>query len=321
MALTASIAAVGAIASTAGSISSARAQKKADSKRAKNQASSIADLARIRNNLTEELLSGNFLDRFGSADVFGRRPEELDFAQSQRRAAQVNLENLPLNQQLVDRANQAGSSAAIDRAAILDPNFRQNISQLSESARSLLAGEIPDDVLSSIRRSRAEGAASGIGVIGAQRNATSRDLGLTSLDLQGRGASLFQQINATREAIDPIGRQVALSQLLLSPEQQIQQDTANTALRASADPAAAQFFNNEFLGSREEALARGQVTVPVNNALGAGLSGLGGSLTGLLQGGFFGTPGSGSGTGGGLSGGGGLSLNRSGGLPGFSFKQ
>lgn len=281
------VAAAGATA--AGSAMSARNQAKAQKQSAKNQAASIADLARVRTELSGQALSGDFMGRFGANDIFGQRPQEVDLQESVRRAAISNLGLIPLNERLVDRANQAQSSAAIERAMALDPNFMQTIAGLSDSARSLVRGEIPEDVLEEIRKRRAEGAAAGgIGTPGALTNATSRDLGLTSLDLQQRGASLFQLINQSRQAIDPVERQISMSQLLLSPEQQINADVANRALRAAPDPTAQQLFTNEFVGSRQEAFARGNVTVPVDNTLGAGLAGFGGTLSGLIGSGAFG---------------------------------
>lgn len=287
MALTASIAAVGAIASTAGSVISARNQKKAAENARDQQISGINDLRRVRERLTREALEGSFLDQYSSSDIFGRRPEEVNLDDSIRRAAILNEGSVRANRGLAELVNTEISQEAARRAGILDPNFRQNVSALSDSARSYLRGEIPDDVIESISIARAEGAAGGIGVPGAQRNATARDLGLTSLDLQARGTSLFQQINAARESIDPVSRQVSLNQFLLSPEQQIQTDIANRAIRASPDPAAQQLFNLDFSGSREEAFAKSSVTPPpVDNSLGVGLQAGGGALSSLA--GYFG---------------------------------
>lgn len=295
MAATAAVAATAVAASTAGSVISARKNRKAQEKVAKNQVASIEQLARIRNSLAEESLQGTFLNQFGADEIFGTKPEEINLADSVRKSALLNEDILALNRDLVERTNTGISEDAIRRAGILDPNFRQSISALSDAARAQLRGEIPEDVIESINRARAEGAAvGGVGTPGAQRAATARDLGLTSLDLQQRGASLFQQINAARESIDPVSRQISLNQFLLTPEQQIQTDIANRAIRAAPDPTAQQLFKNEFTGAREEAFARGNVTVPVDNTLGAGLSAFGGGLTGLLSSGFFGTPGGGA---------------------------
>lgn len=280
----------GAVVGTAGSVISSRNENKAREAAAERQDQSIADLQRIREELSQQALSGDFLGRFGTDDIFGRRPQQVDLQESVRRAAISNLGLIPTNERLVDRVNQAQSAAAIERAAALDPNFQQNIASLSDSARSLLRGEIPEDVMAEIRRRRAEGAAAGgIGTPGAQTNATSRDLGLTSLGFQQQGASLFQVINQARQAIDPIERQVSMGELLLSPEQQINADIANRALRASHDPAAQQLFGINLQGGSQEAIARGQVSVPVDNSLGTGLSGFGGTLTGLVSSGAFGS--------------------------------
>lgn len=271
-----------------GSILGARSQAKSAKAEREQEQQSIDDLRRIRERLTNEALGGDFLGRFGLNEIFGRRPEQVDLRGSIGRSALLNEDILRLNQGLAGRTNQAISEDALRRAGTFDPNFRTNISNLSESARRLIQGDIPTDVIESVRRARAEQGAGGFGGgVGNQRAATARDLGLTSLDLQNRGAGIFQQINAARDAMDPISRQVSLNQFLLTPEQQIQADIANIGIRSSADPAAQRLFEDQYRGLREEATARGQVGVPVDNTLGAGLSAGSGFLSGLLESGFF----------------------------------
>ena len=276
-----------AVASTAGSAISARKQAKAADKQQKQQISSIADLQRVREGLVAEAEAGTFQGRYGTDDIFGRKPSQFSVRESALRAASDNLATLPAQQNFVEAANRATSADSLRRASEFDPNFQQNVRGLSDSARALINGELPPDVLESIMRNRAEIGATQ-GVPGSNRAATSRDLGLTSLDLQNQGASLFTQVNSIRDQIDPLSRQIGLNQQFLSPEQQLQIDAANSALRSSADPAAQQLFNLELRGGREEALARGGVSVPVDNTLGAGLSGLGGALSGFAGSGLFG---------------------------------
>ncbi len=284
MAVAASIGA--AVASTAGSVISARSQKKAADKQRKQQLKGVAALRDIRETAVEDILAGEYLDRYGAEHIFGRRADEVDLGQSIRDAIQANTQNLPLNQRFVAEQNQAITQEALRSAQAFDPNFRANLSSLSDQARSLLRGEIPEDVVGEIMRNRA-GQNAAFGVPGSQRQATSRDLGLTSLDLQGRGAGIFAQIQGIRNAVDPIGRQLSLAQQNLTPSQQIEQDLANNVLRSGADPAAQQLFNLSFQGAREEARGKAAAPVPVNNTLGAGLSAAGGALSGLVQSGLF----------------------------------
>jgi len=283
---TAGAAIVGGVASAAGSAISASKQAKAAKSAQKQQIKGIADLGRIREDLQNQALGGTFAGQFGGADIFGRRPDQIDLGESVRNAAQANIGNLGINQDFAQRANTSITDEAIRRASQFDPNFRENVRGLSAQARSLINGEIPEDVLQQITRNRAQLNA-GQGVPGSQRQATARDLGLTSLGLQQQGASLFTQINAIRDSVDPISRQIGLNQLQISPQAQIEADLANNISRSSADPIAAQLFQNSYAGLREEAFARSGVSVPVNNTLGAGLSGAGGALTGLLKGGAF----------------------------------
>ena len=279
---------VGGIASGTGAYLGSKNKADAEEEARNQQEGSIAELRRIRERLTNEALGGDFLGRFGLSDIFGRRPEEVNLGQSIRRSARLNEDSILQNQGLVGRTNRAISEDALTRAGNFDPNFKANIRTMSESARRLLQGDIPTDVIESVRRARAEQGAGGFGGgVGNQRAATARDLGLTSLDLQSQGAGLFQQIQAAREAADPVSRQVSLNQFLLTPEQQIQADIANSGIRSSADPAAQQLFEQEFAGLREEATARGQLGVPVDNSLGSALSSGSGFLKGLIESGIF----------------------------------
>jgi hypothetical protein len=279
-------AAIGATASLAGSAISARAQKKAGEAQEDRQLEGIASLGQIRQDLVDESLAGTHLGRFSAEDIFGRRQQEIDLNDSIRRASIDNLANLGLNQELVQRANTATTADSIRRASQIDPNFRQNIRGLSDQARQLIQGEIPQDVVESITRARAGQAAAG-GIPGAQRNATARDLGLTSLDLQQQGASLFSQVQSIREQVDPLSRQIGLNQLLVSPSQQLEIDIANNVLRNAPDPVAQGLTALNFQGAREEQLAKSNVKVPVDNVLGSSLSAAGGAITGLSESGFF----------------------------------
>ena len=278
---------VGGVASGVGGALSARANAKAQEKARKAQIKGIQDLSRVRNDLQSEALAGTFLDRFSNEDVFGRKPTELDLGQSIRNGIRENAQNLSASADFASQANQAISEESIRRAQQFDPNFRENIRSLSAQARSLIEGEIPDDVLGEITRNRAQLNA-GFGVPGSQRQATARDLGLTSLDLQGRGASLFTNINSIRDTVDPLSRQIGLNQLQITPQQQIEQDLANSVLRAAPDPTGSAFFQDTSRGLREEAFARSNISVPVDNTIGAGLSGFGGLVSGLTGSGLFG---------------------------------
>ena len=271
----------GAARSMGGSMLSARAAKKAQETARKQEIRGINDLGTIRRDLTEQTQAGTYLGRYGTDDVFGRRPDEVDPGAAVQNAAQANIQNLAANQDLVSRVNQSTTDESMRRASQFDPNFRENIRGLSDQARALLNGEIHEDVLQEITRSRAQFGA-GAGVPGAQRTATARDLGLTSLGLQQQGASLFAQIQSIRESVDPLSRSIGLNQLQITPQQQMEYDIANNMLRSSADPVATQLAALNFSGAREEAFARSNVSVPNTSVWGTGLSALGGSVTGGL---------------------------------------
>ena len=84
-----------------------------------------------------------------------------------------------------------------------------------KAAGSLLQGELPDDVMSQVRRTSAGKAIAG-GYAGSQagRNLEARDLGLTSLDLIGKGNSLFSNIIGST----PMARATDINEQLFSPK-------------------------------------------------------------------------------------------------------
>ena len=243
-----------------------RSERKAQKRQARNQRGAINEAREIRERLQQEAQDGTFAGRFGLEDIFGSTPDELDLSASINQALSTNQGNRATIDQLVGGFNDDISAEALNRAVRFDPNFRQNLSTLSDSARSLLRGEIPIDVRDQLVRNRAELTALN-GVAGTGGAATSRDLGLTSLDLQNRGQSFFQQVNSIRDQIDPLSRHIQRQQFLLDPGTQVAVDQSNNAIRSLANPGASGLFQLDLQGSREEALAKGNVTVPTASPL------------------------------------------------------
>jgi hypothetical protein len=273
--------ALGGLFSLGGSLASGRSQRRAQEAARAQQLAAIEEGSEVRNRLIGELLRGDFRGLgAGPQDVFGRRVEETDLSESQLKAALSNLQNLSTIERLVSLVNAGISEDALTKAADFDPNFQQNISALSDQARQFLRGEIPEDVFDFRVRDRA-GRTSRVGVPGTAGPATSRDLGLTSLDLQERGLSVFQALNNIREQVDPITRRLISTQFLVDPSAQLAVDQANARLRAQPDPTAAGLFGIDLQGAVMDALARGQVAVPVSNTAGNLLTGLGGAFGGL----------------------------------------
>jgi len=267
---------MGSIIGGIGSVLGARSQRKAEERSRSQQLGALDTVDDLRNRLLNELQEGTFRGEFGSADVFGSRPDESSPIDSALAAILGNIENLGPLEQLTRSLNQNISDAAIDRAVSFDPNFAENLSALSESARNLIRGNLPFDDVQDIISDRAE-LTNAIGVPGTAGNATLRDLGLSRLDAQQRGQNIFQQILAAQQAVDPIQRQITGTQFLVNPQTQLAADTSNAAIRSAADPIASGLFNLDLGGATQTALARAGATVPSTNPLATGLQAVGGA--------------------------------------------
>jgi hypothetical protein len=100
----------------------------------------------------------------------------------------------------------------------VDPDLMRQITQIGSIASSYLNGIIPQDVQDQIQRDTAQQAMTG-GYAGTQmaRNLTSRDLGLTSLDLQQKGMAASQTAANMARGVNPSF--TPISQLLFTPSQ------------------------------------------------------------------------------------------------------
>lgn len=145
------------------------------------------------------------IDRFPQASqtalsaVLRDAPQINQFMQS---ALESSMDSLypEWREQLVGAVTEAqGDVNAISRAFVgnILPSAMRAADTMSEqmyrSTESLLRGEVPDDVADELRRRNAE-LSQQIGVRGqAAQYLTARDLGLTSLDMQARGAQMAPQ--------------------------------------------------------------------------------------------------------------------------------
>ena len=120
----------------------------------------------------------------GKEKVFGTKPKvaeyvPTDLGEEAGRAVQQNIQNYPEIAKLLD--------------SIL-PGYSDMLKTGSESTRSLLRGEIPEDVAGQVRRNSAfRSLMGGYGGSGMAKALTARDFGRTSLDLQERGQNSAQR--------------------------------------------------------------------------------------------------------------------------------
>lgn len=173
----------------------------------------------------------------GDRAVFGSRPDvatftPTDLGAESKKAAQVNTQNLPEIQSLLER---------------ILPGWKDMVGQGSKNAQSMLRGEIPEDVAAQLRRNSAyQSFRGGYGGSGMSKALTARDFGLTSLDLMGKGENSAQKwMSASQQSVAPwlvTGQsQAAQTEKNNLYKQAVDQFRMNVA--ASADPAAAGLFN------------------------------------------------------------------------------
>lgn len=141
----------------------------------------------------------------------------IDFNQEQKNTVTGNQNALPAAQQLgreVNTFNQAELDRLYEQAA---PGYDRIKNQLSENFLSLAKGEIPTDIQDSVLRGSASRAyRGGFAGSGMASNLSARDLGLTSLQLQGQGQDATQRWLQTAAA-----PRFDITSMFLTPAQRI----------------------------------------------------------------------------------------------------
>lgn len=188
------------------------------------------------------------------------RFKPFDYGAEQQKGIGANVEAFPQIKALGDLYQ----SYLTDEMNTLLPGFSDILKsgatttqEMLAAAEPLLRGEIPQDVRDQVQRSSAYQSLSG-GYAGSQmaHSLTARDLGLTSLDLMGRGASLAGQGGnaAQRWAQLAKGEMLDPSSMFVTPQQTAAFDLENRILEqqskqfqynvdAAPDPVAAGISN------------------------------------------------------------------------------
>ncbi len=166
-------------------------------------------------------------------NVFGSKPriakyKPVDVQKEQGTAIAGNIAAFPE----ISKLGDLYSSQELSQLEKIIPGYGDSLSAgkattdaLFGAAQPLLHGEIPQDVQDQVYRSSAyqalRGGYQGSGMANAL---TARDLGLTSLDLMGKGASLAGQGANTMQVWDSLARRDMLDpgSMFVSPGQQIQ---------------------------------------------------------------------------------------------------
>lgn len=143
----------------------------------------------------------------GAAMSSGNKPKvpafnKTDASLEQNLALQNNMANLPQAEQLSEATNFYNQNELDRMLQEAIPGYHSKVAAGSANVDSFLHGELPPDVAAQIKRNTAEKAlGGGYGGSGMARNLTSRDLGLTSLDLTKFGTQLAPQWMASQKAL------------------------------------------------------------------------------------------------------------------------
>ena len=152
-----------------------------------------------------------------------------------KRLASANAGALPEFENIAGDVNtfNVGQRGQMVRSAI--PSFDAITGAESGVLNDWLAGRLSPSLVSQVRRNAASRAfEGGYGGTGFADNLEARDLGLSSLDLQGRGAQLAPGYLNTIAGIT-LPQQVSPSAFFLSPAQQLNTDQFNEEARYGRD--------------------------------------------------------------------------------------
>lgn len=164
----------------------------------------------------------------------------IDINAEQLAAIKANQTALPGAQTLSGGVNAFNQQQLEKMYATALPGYDRIKEQVAGNISSMTKGELPDDVLNEVyRRGASQATAGGFGGSGMGRNLVARDLGLTSLDLMGRGQDSAQKWLSTS-----VAPQMDVTSMFITPMQRI-------GVRASERDTQ---FNRDWMSSQVSAL-------------------------------------------------------------------
>lgn len=199
---------------------------------------------------------------FNYAGAYGGIPQVPNPTATAGGAAAGNLDNLPAIKDLATQTTTLNNALARSGYEANMPGYGSMLGKASANAGNLLAGILPPDVLRQIQQTAAERAVA----IGSSDSPNSnaamlRALGLTSLDLQGKGAEEFGKL----VHLTPTGPAFNPATMMVSPGDVQAAQTAANVYSASPIPwQAAQANLNAMLTglNRGQSAAGGGVYIP-----------------------------------------------------------
>lgn len=210
----------------------------------------------------------------GYSPGFGGIPQVPDPGATAANAVSSNLSNLPSILQLAGGVNTFNTQAMQHALETGLPDYRNLITQSSENIGQELKGDLPQDVINLIGQQAAErGIATGSPGSPNANAAYLRALGLTSLDMMGRGESAL----TTAIGRTPMPNLFNIPSQLISPDQVQEAQMAANLYRSAPIPSAAAGAG---IGAFESGFGRG--STPTLNWSGGGL-GFGGPTDPVMQ--------------------------------------
>lgn len=151
----------------------------------------------------------------------------IDLGEQQKKAISQNLDSLPGLENLASQTNQFGADQIQKLLEQVIPGYSAITTSESNNIQSLLKGEIPTDVSNAVQDSdAAKGLTGGFGGTGLSGKLTARDLGLTSLELTGKGLSSAESWIGQMDTISRPSR-FNLASMFVTPQQQFQDTFQN----------------------------------------------------------------------------------------------
>lgn len=170
----------------------------------------------------------------------GKKPKvpdvpQISLQEEQAKSIGANLSNFDEAAKLAGKTNQFNQDALMKQLRQAIPGFDSMMTKGGSVIDSLLSGEVPKDVQEAIKRASAyQSQSGGFGGSQASRNLTARDLGLTSLDLTGKGIdSALRWITSARQ--NTTAPMMDVTSMFITPWQQYQTTLENRNTTLSRD--------------------------------------------------------------------------------------
>lgn len=186
-----------------------------------------------------------FTAPFAGSSLYGSKPNLPDPGAEYDKALNKNTAILPKAEALATDINQFNSDALMKQLRANIPGYDEMMAKGGGLINSLLAGEVPKDILESIQRSTAFKSFSG-GFAGSQAGAglTARDLGLTSLDLAGKGLDAAMRWIGQAKA-NTTAPMMDVTSMFMPMDSYFKRDTQQAIIDAAPDPVAVGRFSTE----------------------------------------------------------------------------